>query len=58
MKPVKSEETPEISGGSESPTKNPPIDSSLPILPVPLYPRAPVAPIVEETYLNIESTRS
>ena len=57
MKPVKTEETPEISGGSESPTKNPPIDSTLPIVPGPLYPRAPVMPVVDET-ITIESLRS
>ena len=57
MKPVKIEETPEVSGGSENPTKNPPIDSTLPILPSPLYPRAPVMPVVDET-ITIESLRS
>ena len=55
MKPVKSEETPEISGGSENPTKNPPIDASLPICPAPLYPRAPVAPVVDEFNITIQS---
>ena len=57
MKPVKTDETPEISGGFEDPTKNPPIDSTLPIAPSPLYPRAPVMPVIDET-ITIESLRS
>ena len=54
MKQVNTEQTPEISGGSESPTKNPPIEVYTPICPMPTYPEIP-GPIVEPT---TEMTRS
>ena len=52
MKQVSTEVTPEISGGSENPQKNPPIEVFTPICPV--YPEIP-GPIVEP---YIETTRS
>lgn len=53
MKPLNAEHAPEISGGSESPQKNPPVDSGTPICPVlPRYPQYPIGPILDDRILT------
>ena len=53
MKPLKQQDVPEVSGGSEYPVeKEPVLIDPLP-MPIPTYPVAPVTPVVEEPFTII-----